>query len=128
MCPWRRTNESEYRERTLLAHELLADVPVHDVPREVLSASLVRPGSREGPFRVVYVLKEEAMSEVRNKMLKAYLVGFLSPVSEGYKLLLAVHVLPSTRWTALYLALISPFRRFLVYPWILRKVREEWQR
>lgn len=195
MRPWGRITESEYRGRSLLAHRLLADVPLHDVwrvflphsprrpfsmaevrqvalsltrdrspgpvvsglfgirrwlgalgpgngriderippksivhgvPQEILSASLTRPGSRDGPFRVVYVLREEAMSEVRNKMLEAYLVGSLSPVSGGNELLLAVHVLPSTFWTRPYLALISPFRRFLVYPRILRKVHEEWQ-
>lgn len=195
MRPWGRISEAEYRERGLLAHGLLAAVPLHDVwrvflpesprrpfsmvevrqvalslardrslgpvvsglfgirrrfgasrpggtrpaertpqksmvhrvPQEVLSESLVQPGSRDGPFRVVYVLREEALSEVRNKILEAYLVGALRPVPGGCELLLAVHVFRATLWTRPYLALISPFRRFLVYPQIFRRVHEKWQ-
>ncbi|AGP39930.1 hypothetical protein BE04_16170 [Sorangium cellulosum] len=34
---------------------------------------------------------------------------------------------PVSRWTSAYMALIEPFRRFIVYPSILRQLREAWR-
>ena len=96
------------------------------VPLAVLERSLVPTGTRDGPFSVVYVLAEEAVSEVRNATVEAYLVWSLRPSEGGSDLYWAIHVLPTGGWTRPYLALIRPFRRFIVYPRLLSRYHEAW--
>ena len=88
--------------------------------------SIVEPGTLDGPFTVVYVHAMEAVSEVRNATVHGVLVWALEPTSTGYQLLWAIHVLPVGIWTKPYLALIDPFRRWLVYPALLRRIHETW--
>ena len=88
--------------------------------------SLVEPGTLDGPFAIVYVHAMEAVSEIRNATVHAFLVWALEPTPDGYQLFWAIHVLPVSVWTRPYLALINPFRRWLVYPALLRRMHESW--
>ena len=90
--------------------------------------SMVEPGTLDGPFAVLYVHPTEAVSEIRNRTVQAFLVLALKHVPDGYQLFWAIHVLPVSRWTKPYLALIDPFRRWLVYPSLLRRIHEAWSR
>jgi hypothetical protein len=54
-------------------------------------------------------------------------VWVLESAPAGYRLFLAVHVLPVGRWSRPYMLLIDPFRRWLVYPALLRRLHEAWQ-
>lgn len=87
-------------------------------------ASLVPPGTRDGPFMVVYVHGSEAVSGVRNATVEAYLVWALHTTPTGQEVLWAIHVRPVGAWTRPYMALIDPFRRYLVYPALLRAFHE----
>ena len=98
------------------------------VPEPIRAASLVPPGTMDGPFRVLYVLPSEALSETRNATVEAWLVWGLRPVAGGHDLVFAVHVRPTGPLTRPYLALIAPFRRFLVYPRLLRALHDAWVR
>ena len=46
--------------------------------------------------------------------------------STGYRFFLAVYVLPVSWLTRPYLIAIEPFRRFLLYPAVLRRIRRAW--
>jgi hypothetical protein len=92
------------------------------------SQSRVAPGTREGRFRVLYVLGEEALSELRNATVHAFLALALTPNAGGYTLYLAIYVKPVSRLTTLYMALIDPFRRLIVYPALGRQVQQRWSR
>ncbi len=92
------------------------------------SQSRVAPGTREGPFRVLYVLGEEALSELRNATVHAFLALALTPSPGGYTLYLAIYVKPVSRLTTLYMALIDPFRRLVVYPALGRQAQQRWSR
>ena len=92
------------------------------------SRSQVPPGARDGPFRVLYVFGDEALSELRNATVHAFLALALRRRPEGYTLYLAVYVKPVTRLTPLYMTLIDPFRRFIVYPAIGRRIQDAWSR
>jgi hypothetical protein len=92
------------------------------------SQSQVAPGTREGPFRVLYVLGDEALSEFRNATVHAFLALALTPTSGGYTLYMAIYVKPVNRFTGLYMALIDPFRRLVVYPALCRHVQQRWSR
>jgi len=92
------------------------------------SQSQVAPGTREGPFRVLYVLGEEALSELRNATVHAFLALALTPSPGGYTLYMAVYVKPVSRLTPLYMVLIDPFRRLVVYPALGRHAQQRWSR
>jgi hypothetical protein len=57
-----------------------------------------------------------------------FLVWALEPTPDGYQLFWAIHVVPVSVWTKPYLAVIDPFRRWLVYPALLRRIHESWTR
>lgn len=57
--------------------------------------SMVEPGTLDGPFAVVYVHAMEAVSEIRNATVHAFLVWALEPTPDGYQLFWAIHVLRS---------------------------------
>lgn len=90
--------------------------------------SRVPPGTREGSFRVLYVLGEESLSEVQNATVHAFLALALMPSPAGYTLYMAIYVKPVSRLTPIYMALIDPFRRFVVYPALGRRVQRAWVR
>src|SRR3989454_10063157 len=92
------------------------------------SQSQVAPGTREGRFRVLYVLGEEALSELRNATVHAFVALALTPSPGGYTLYLAIYVKPVSRLTTLYMALIDPLRRLVVYPALGRHAQQRWSR
>jgi hypothetical protein len=74
------------------------------------------PGTPDGAFRVVYRFRNEQLSETRNATVQGYVCIALAPRSSGYRFYFAVYVVPVSWLTRPYLALIEPFRRFLLYP------------
>jgi hypothetical protein len=50
----------------------------------------------------------------------------LAPRADGYRLYLAVYVKPVSRLTRVYMLILEPFRRFIIYPQLLRSVRRAW--
>jgi hypothetical protein len=186
MKPWAQTNTSEYLRQNVRAHDILKDVPIHDVWRldlpggegrtiadiraltksgqasfavqflfafrkllgrylgwdkqpvtkeglfinhlspEDRDRSLIASGTKDGPFTVLYVYPNEALSEIRNTTVHAALVWVLLPRERGYRMLWAIYVKPVSRFTAFYMFLIGPFRRWIVYPSLLRRLYKAW--
>jgi Protein of unknown function (DUF2867) len=100
---------------------------IHRLSSDITHRSKVTAGSMEGPFRLLYVLERESLAEIRNATVHAFLSLVLTEVPVGYRLYWAVYVKPVSRLTPLYMALIEPFRRFIVYPAMLRRLRAAWE-
>jgi len=96
------------------------------LPEEDRRRSRVPPGTREGPFQVVFVSERESISEIRNATVHAFSVFALSPRGAGHRLYWAIYVEPVGRITGWYMRLIDPFRRRVVYPAVLRRIRRAW--
>jgi hypothetical protein len=75
---------------------------------------------------VLYVFGDEALSEIRNATVHGFLALALTRLGQGYIVYLAVYVKAVSRFTTLYMALIDPFRRFVVYPALGRQVQQAW--
>jgi hypothetical protein len=88
--------------------------------------SEVPAGTADGPFRVLYRFRNEQLNEIRNATVQGYVCTALIPTTTGYRLFLAVYVLPVSWLTRPYLIAIEPFRRFLLYPAMLRRIRRAW--
>ena len=89
------------------------------------SDSEVAPGTRVGPFLLLYQFPREALAETRNATVRGWICTALAPVADGYRLYWGVYVLPVSWLTRPYLLAIEPFRRIL-YPVMLRRIRRAW--
>jgi hypothetical protein len=120
---WDRPEPPEVEARASLRRRL---------PPDLVMRSQVVPGTPDGFFRVMYVLEREMLVETRNATVHAFLASVLVPRAEagggagGYRLYWAVYVLRRSWLTPLYMALIEPFRRFVVYPSLFRRLHAAW--
>ena len=92
------------------------------------SRSLAPAGTREGPFRVVYRFESEQLLELMNRTAHAAALSALVEASHAYRFYFGVYVLRVGRLTPVYMAVIDPFRKLIVYPSLLRSVRMNWNR
>lgn len=90
------------------------------------SRSLVAAGTRDGFFRVVYRFENEQLLELINRTAHAAALSALVETATSYRFYFAVYVRKVIRFTPLYMALIDPFRKLIVYPSLLRSVRARW--
>jgi len=90
------------------------------------SKSLAPDGTRDGFFRVVYRFENEQLVELINRTAHAAALSALIEAANGYRFYFAVYVRRVGRFTPLYMALIDPFRKLIVYPSLLRSVRASW--
>jgi hypothetical protein len=90
------------------------------------SKSLAAAGTREGLFRVVYRFENEQLLELINRTAHAAALSALVETAVVYHFYFAVYVRSVSRFTPVYMALIDPFRKLVVYPSLLRSVRTSW--
>jgi hypothetical protein len=88
--------------------------------------SEVAPGTPDGSFLLLYQFPGEALSETRNATVHGWVCVALARTATGYRMYLAVYVLPVSWLTRPYLIAIEPFRRFILYPAVLRRIRRAW--
>jgi len=114
-------------------------VRLEDEPKDALSASfgsqltpddrarsLVTPGMPEGLFRVVYRFENEQLLEIHNRTVHAAALSALVERGDTYRFYFAVYVRQTTWITPLYMGLIDPFRKWIIYPAMLRTIRATW--
>jgi Protein of unknown function (DUF2867) len=93
-----------------------------------LSKSLAPPGTPAGRFRTVYRFANEQLLEVINRTAHAAALSALIETPTAYHFYFAVYVRSVGRVTKIYMALIDPFREWIVYPSLMRSVRATWDR
>ena len=92
------------------------------------SKSLVLAGTREGLFHVVYRFENEQLLELINRTAHAAALSALVETANAYRFYFGVYVRNVGRFTPVYMALIDPFRKLIVYPSLLRSVRAKWNK
>lgn len=92
------------------------------------SKSLVPAGTREGLFRVVYRFENEQLLEVINRTVHGAALSALVEADNAYRFYFGVYVRNVSRFTPVYMAMIDPFRKWVVYPSLLRGVRSQWDK
>jgi hypothetical protein len=90
------------------------------------AVSLVPAGACDGAFDIVYRFENEQLGEVINQTVQAAALSALIETASSYRFYFAVYVRNVGRLTPLYMALIDPFRKLIVYPSLLRSVRATW--
>src|SRR5262249_4623509 len=102
------------------------DSYIHRLSDEDRARSLITPGTPDGPFRLLNLLPTESVREVQNATVHAFLCEALRESDSRYRYYWGVYVKSVSRFTPLYMALIKPFRHWVVYPAILRRIRKAW--
>ena len=92
------------------------------------SKSLAPAGTREGLFRVVYHFENEQLLELINRTAHAAALSALVETANAYRFYFGVYVRSVSHFTPMYMALIDPFRKLVVYPSLLRTVRAKWNK
>jgi hypothetical protein len=92
------------------------------------SKSLLPTGTREGLFRVVYRFENEQLLKIINRTAHAAALSALVESESAYRFYFGIYVLSVGSFTPVYITLIDPFRKFVVYPSLLRTVGETWKR
>lgn len=90
--------------------------------------SLVPAGAREGHFRVVYRFENEQLLELINRTAHAAALSALVETANAYRFYFGVYVRSVSRLTPIYMALIDPIRKLVVYPSLLRSIRTKWNK
>ena len=80
----------------------------------------------EGLFRVVYRFENEQLLEIQNRTVHAAALSALAEKADGYRFYFAVYVRQRTWITPFYMALVDPFRKWIIYPALLKKIRATW--
>jgi hypothetical protein len=88
--------------------------------------SFVVSGTREGLFRAVYRFENEQLLEIQNRTVHAAALSALAERADSYRFYFAVYVRQNTWITPFYMGLIDPFRKWIIYPALLKKIRAIW--
>jgi hypothetical protein len=88
--------------------------------------SLVMPGTSEGPFRTVYRFENEQLLEIQNRTVHGAALSALVERADSYRFYFAVYARQRTWITPLYMGLIDPFRKWIIYPALLKTIRATW--
>ena len=107
---------------------------VHRLTEDDRIQSLDEPGSASrvsGPLSmrwppVIYAFENEYLFEIINVTGDHFLLMAMETASEGYTVYWAVYTKRTSWLTPLYMALIDPFRRVLVYPAIINRLERTW--
>src|SRR5580700_7399369 len=89
--------------------------------------SFVASGTQEGLFRVVYRFENEQLVEVQNRTVHGAALSALAERADSYRFYFAIYVRRRTWITPFYMGLIDPFRKRIIYPALLKKIRAAWE-
>src|SRR5258708_8130995 len=89
--------------------------------------SFVVPGTPEGLFRVVYRFENEQLLEIQNRTVHAAALSALAERADSYRFYFAVYVRRRAWITPFYMGLIDPFRKWIIYPAMLKTIRATWE-
>src|SRR5262245_18037013 len=82
--------------------------------------TLVPTGTAEGLFRVVYRFENEQLLELINRTAHAAALSSLVETANSYRFYFGDYVRNVSRFPPVYMSLIDPFRKHIVYPSPLR--------
>jgi hypothetical protein len=90
------------------------------------STTIAPPGQPDGMFRMVYRFENEQLLEVINRTAHAAALSALVETDSSYRFYFGVYVSPVNWFTRIYMWIIEPFRRLVIYPSLLRTIQARW--
>jgi hypothetical protein len=90
--------------------------------------SLITPGKPAGISRILYQFENETLGEIINRTVHCFWLMAAERTANGYVLWFAVYVKKLNWFTPIYMALISPPLKWIIYPAMLKGVRRRWEK
>jgi hypothetical protein len=125
-----------FRLRTLVgrilrwdeAKELVESVSfISRLSEEDRARSLIVPGKPAGISRILYRFENETLGEIINRTVHCFWLMATERTANGYALWFAVYVKKLNWFTPVYMALISPLLKWVIYPAMMKGVRRRWE-
>ena len=125
-----RSRRRSSRLRTLIgrilrwdeAKELVESVSfISRLNKEDRSRSLIVPGKPAGIARILYQFQNETLGEIINRTVHCFWLMATERTANGYALWFAVYVKKLNWFTPIYMALISPLVKWIIYPAMQRR-------
>jgi hypothetical protein len=111
------------------AKDLLESVSfISRLNEEDRARSLIIPGKPVGISRILYQFENETLGEIINRTVHCFWLMATERTASGYALWFAVYVKKLNWFTPIYMALISPLVKWIIYPAMLRGVRQRWEK
>lgn len=101
---------------------------IHKLTDEDRQRSIHTPGLYRSPQRLVYDFENEALGEIINNTVHAFVDVSLQAAENGYRLVVGIYVKPVGAITKFYMASINPFRHLFIYPTLINSVQRHWTR
>lgn len=95
--------------------------------KEERERSLLPSGKPEGISRVLYCYENEILFEIINRTVHCFWVMASTEKADGYDLYMAVYVKKLNWRTPIYMTLISPFLKWVIYPAMTKTVKRNWE-
>jgi hypothetical protein len=88
--------------------------------------SVIEPGKTLGISRVLYCFENEYLAEIINRTVHCFWLLVSEQTSTGYALYIAIYVKKLNWFTPIYMSLISPLLRWVVYPSMEEGIKRRW--
>jgi len=96
--------------------------------KENLAEEEIKGNKKKHGFRMVYLYETESLWELSNNTVHALMhLGWVHKYGNYYTAQLAVYAKTRGRLGSLYMKLIMPFRRRIVYPVLMNTVKSRWE-
>lgn len=93
-----------------------------------IARSSIEPGRKEGISRVMYCFENEFLAEIVNKTVHCFWVMAKEPIADGYALYMAVYVRKLNWFTPIYMAIVTPMLKAIIYPAMNKSVLRNWEK
>jgi len=90
--------------------------------------SLIVPGKPAGISRILYQFESEMLGEIINRTVHCFWLMAAERTASGYALWFAVYVKKLNWFTPIYMALISPLVKWIIYPAMMKGVKRRWEK
>jgi len=81
----------------------------------------------DSPFTPLYLTEDESAAEISNRTVHGVMhIAWVEKEDGRYQGQMAVYVKPRGRFGDGYMALIEPFRNWIVYPALMRQIEKAW--
>jgi hypothetical protein len=90
--------------------------------------SLIPPGTVEGINTILYCYQNEILFEIINRTVHCFWVLAAVEKDDGYGLYVAVYVKKINWRTPIYMALVSPLLKWIIYPAAQKGIRQNWEK
>lgn len=95
---------------------------------EQRAKSLVEPGKSEGISRVLYCFENEFLAEIINRTVHCFWLTTAKRTKNGYILYMAVYVKKLNWFTPVYMTLVGPMLKWIIYPSIEKNTLRNWKK